>query len=114
MFPSPKASKDHIVDLTVTKVLNEMGETGRTHGLRTSFRTWVQDTEAASYEVAETALAHVIGNKVERAYARSDLLERRRTLMQQWADYVTQKEEAVAKLPEANVTFVSRRFPGVA
>ena len=59
-----------------------IGETGRPHGFRTSFRTWVQDTNAGTYDVAETALGHLIGNKVERSYARSDLLDQRRILMQ--------------------------------
>ncbi|EAQ45164.1 putative integrase dna protein [Roseobacter sp. MED193] len=66
--------------------------------MRTSFRTWVQDSDAASYDVAETALAHIIGGKVERAYARSDLLDRRRILMQKWADFVTGAEAKVVPL----------------
>lgn len=66
-----------------------MGEPWRPHGLRTTFRTWVQDTDACSYEVAETILAHSIGAKVERSYARSDLLDRRRPVMDAWARHVT-------------------------
>jgi hypothetical protein len=50
----------------VAKGLNEIGEAGRPHGFRTSFRTWVQDTEAATFDVAETALAHIVGGKAER------------------------------------------------
>ena len=71
------------------KRLNEMGERGRPHGMRTSFRTWVQDTDACSWDVAETVLGHSIGNKIERSYARSDLLDRRRLIMEAWADFVT-------------------------
>lgn len=87
-----------VTDVAVAKVLNKLGEVGRLHGFRTSFRTWAQDTEAASYDVAETALGHVLGSKVERAYARSDLLEKRRILMQRWADFVTQSEAKSAHL----------------
>lgn len=77
-----------VTDAALSKFMKENREPGRPHGLRTSFRTWVQDTDATSWEVAETILAHVIGNKVERSYARSDLLDRRRVVMQAWADAV--------------------------
>ncbi len=56
--------------------------------MRTSFRTWVQDTDACGYEVAETVLGHIVGGKVERSYARSDLLDRRRVVMEAWAAHV--------------------------
>ena len=85
-------------DRSVEKALDDIEEDGRPHGLRTAFRSWVQDTEAASYDVAETALGHIIGNKVERSYARSDLLDQRRILMQKWADFVTGAEAKVVKL----------------
>lgn len=97
LFPSPRVDKG-VSDVAMSKVLNTLKEKGRVHGFRSSFRTWVQDNEAAAYEVAETALAHTIGNKVERAYARSDLLERRRILMQKWSDFVTQAESNVVRL----------------
>ncbi len=70
-------------------ILDRMEEPGRPHGFRSSFRTWTQDVDACSWEVAETVLGHTVGNKVERAYARSDLLERRRIVLEQWADHVT-------------------------
>ncbi len=74
--------------------LDHMNEAGRPHGFRTSFRTWVQDTDACSWEVSETVLGHTVGNKVERSYARSDLLERRRTVMEAWARHVTGQQSA--------------------
>lgn len=70
------------------KRLTVLGADGRPHGFRTTFRTWCQD-HGVSWEVAETALGHTIGNRIERSYARSDLLERRRPVMQAWADFVT-------------------------
>lgn len=78
-----------ITDVSLEKRMNDMGEPGRPHGFRTSFRTWVQDTDACTFDVAETILAHTIGGKVERSYARSDMLERRRPVMQAWSDYVS-------------------------
>jgi integrase len=60
------------------------------HGFRTSFSTWAAD-RGADLEVRETCLAHKFGNAVMRSYQRSDLFERRRELMQTWADHVTGK-----------------------
>jgi integrase len=58
------------------------------HGFRTSFRTWCSDVAHVPFEVAEACLSHKIGSAVSRAYARSDMLERRRPVMQAWASYV--------------------------
>ena len=55
------------------------------HGLRSSFRDWAAEETDHPREVIEAALAHVVPNKVESAYARSDLFERRRRLMDDWA-----------------------------
>ncbi len=97
LFPSSHANKS-ISDVAIHKTMNRLEETGRPHGFRTSFRTWVQDTNSASFDVAETALAHIVGNKVERTYARSDLLDQRRVVMQKWSDFVTGAEAKVVKL----------------
>ncbi|MFB9149511.1 tyrosine-type recombinase/integrase [Roseovarius ramblicola] len=83
------ANGNPVSDSGLSKLMRDMGEAGRPHGFRTSFRTWVQDTDAAPWDVSETILAHTIGGRVERSYARSDMLERRRPVMQAWADYVT-------------------------
>jgi integrase len=83
-------------DSAMSKFMRENGIPGKPHGFRTSFRTWVQDNDTASYEVAETILAHTIGGKTERAYARSDLLERRRKTMEDWARFVTGEVEPAA------------------
>ncbi|CAN7536784.1 tyrosine-type recombinase/integrase [Phyllobacterium sp. LjRoot231] len=58
------------------------------HGLRSSFRDWVGDATAFPRELAEHALAHRVGDETERAYRRSDALEKRRKLMVAWADFV--------------------------
>lgn len=57
------------------------------HGFRSTFRDWIAEETQHSSEVAEMALAHVIGNKVERAYRRGNLFEPRRRLMNDWADF---------------------------
>jgi integrase len=58
------------------------------HGFRSSFRDWCGECTAFPREVAEAALAHVVGNMVERSYRRGDALEKRRKLMQGWAGFV--------------------------
>lgn len=57
------------------------------HGFRSSFRDWAAEVSYFPHEVCEMALAHTIGNKAEAAYRRGDLFEKRRQLMQAWADY---------------------------
>lgn len=87
IFPGVR-EKTAISNAAVEKTLRTMDAPGTPHGFRTSFRTWVQETEACGYEVAEMVLGHRIGGIVERTYARSDLLEQRRAVMKNWAGYV--------------------------
>ena len=61
------------------------------HGFRSSFRDWAGNISSFPREVTETALAHVIGDKAEQAYRRSDALEKRRKLMEAWASYCEPK-----------------------
>ena len=91
LFPGRRGVSP-ITDRAIEKHLDELGEPGRPHGFRTAFRSWVQDTDACSWEVAETILGHIVGSRVERSYARSDLLERRRPVMEAWARFVTGEE----------------------
>jgi len=58
------------------------------HGFRSTFRVWVSEATNAPYEVAELSLSHKVGTSVGRAYARSDLLESRRVLMERWSQFV--------------------------
>ena len=67
------------------------------HGFRSTFRDWASEVAGAPREVAEMSLAHKVGSDVERAYARSDLLDKRRALMERWAQYVTGTEGKVVK-----------------
>ena len=89
VFPSPVRSRP-LSDMTLTKILRTVGlaERATVHGFRSSFRDWAAECTSATYAAMELSLAHHVGNAVERAYARSDLLEQRRALMDQWAEYV--------------------------
>ena len=60
------------------------------HGFRSTFRDWCAEMTNFPRELAEASLAHVLENKVEAAYQRGDLLEKRRRLMAAWADYCAQ------------------------
>ena len=74
-------------DSTISKLIRENGIAAVPHGFRSSFRDWCGECSGAPREVAEAALAHAVGG-VEGAYARSDLFERRRMLMQAWSEYL--------------------------
>ena len=76
-------------NMSMAAVLKRMKVQVTVHGFRSTFRDWVAEETDHSHEVAEMALAHTISNRVEAAYRRGDLLERRRRLMQQWDDYCT-------------------------
>ena len=71
-------------------LLRELGIAAVPHGFRSTFRDWAGEETDHPREVIEAALAHVVRNRVEAAYARSDLFERRRVLMNDWARYLAQ------------------------
>ena len=73
---------------TLPKMLQYVGVAAVAHGFRSSFRDWAAEETDHPREVIEAALVHVIQNKVEAAYARSDLFERRRRLMDDWSAYL--------------------------
>lgn len=87
VFPSARGKK--LSEMTLPKMLKDNGISTTVHGFRTSFKTWAMEQTDTPWAVGEAALAHAIGNATEQAYARSDLFERRRTLMQEWGDYAT-------------------------
>ena len=84
----PSVTGKPLSDATLSKLLREQGIQGVPHGFRSSFRDWCGET-GQPREVAEACLAHAVRSKVEAAYARSDLLNRRRVLMQAWAEYLS-------------------------
>jgi integrase len=77
-----------ISDMAMTMLLRRMTRGDITvHGFRSTFRDWAAEQTSCPNHVAEMALAHTIGDKVEAAYRRGDLLSRRRELMDDWARY---------------------------
>lgn len=97
VFPGMRSGRP-MSDMTMSKLIKELGYPVDIHGFRTSFRTWVQEQTNTAHEVAERALAHKTNNKVEAAYARSDLFEKRRRLMDTWASYLSDEPAKVVQL----------------
>lgn len=89
VFPGERPGKP-LSNMAMMMFLRRLKVTGITvHGFRSSFRDWCGDATSFPRELAEAALAHQIGSEVERAYRRADALEKRRKLMQAWADYLS-------------------------
>lgn len=87
VFPGQKENRP-LSGMAMEMVLRRMKiENATVHGFRSSFRDWAGNETAYPRDLAETALSHVMGDKAEQAYRRSDALERRRELMQAWANY---------------------------
>jgi integrase len=106
VFPSVSRGKDGKARpqsvMVFKSLFKRMGREGfTTHGFRSTFRDWCGESAKADREVAEAALSHAVGNDVERAYARSDLFERRRTLMDAWAAFATGNSGTVTRLVRA-------------
>lgn len=74
-------------NMAMSMLLRRMVPNVTVHGFRSSFRDWAAEVSAFPHEVCEMALAHTIPNKAEAAYRRGDLLEKRRELMEDWADH---------------------------
>ena len=88
VFPSCRSKTLH--HATFNQLLRGLRIAAVPHGFRSSFRDWAAEQTSAPHAVMEAALAHQVSNKVEAAYFRSDLLNKRRELMQHWADYLAQ------------------------
>ena len=91
VFEGQKRHKP-LSNMAMLMLLRRMDVEGVTvHGFRSTFRDWASEVANVPSEVAEMSLAHTVGSNVERAYARSDLLEKRRELMGRWSDYVSRR-----------------------
>ncbi len=84
VFPSSVNWTKQMSDMTLLQALKRLGETCTIHGYRSSFRNWTAEKTSYPRDVCEMALAHSLENKVEAAYKRTDLLEKRRLLMKDW------------------------------
>lgn len=93
IFPGQRAGKP-LSNMSLEMVLRRMKAEGVTvHGFRSAFRDWCGDRTSFPREVAEAALAHVAGDATERAYRRGDALEKRRKLMNAWAEFCASSKE---------------------
>lgn len=90
IFPSPTKRTKSLSTGAFDKRIEVLGLSGKVtaHGFRSTFRDWAAEETNFANEIVEMALAHAIKNEVEAAYRRGDLLEKRRLLMQAWADYL--------------------------
>ena len=86
VFPSVRGRR--LSDATISKMVRELGIGAVPHGFRSSFRDWAAECADAPREVCELALAHVNSDRVEAAYRRTDLFERRRELMEEWSAFL--------------------------
>jgi integrase len=101
VFPGGKPGKA-LSNMAFLMLLRRMKREDLTaHGFRSTFRTWAAERTSFPREVIEAALAHTVGNKVEAAYQRGDLFEKRRRLMDAWAQFCSSKP---AEKPQSNVT----------
>lgn len=99
VFPGTKHGRP-LSDMTLSKLVKELGFEADVHGFRTSFRTWAQEQTNFPREVAEAALAHKVGDAAEQAYARSDLFEKRLKMMEAWAAYLAVRRAEIVKLAQ--------------
>ena len=86
VFPGQKLNKP-LSNMAFDMTLRRMGVPVTAHGFRSSFRDWAAEATSYPNEVAEMALAHVVANRVEAAYRRGDLLEKRREIMNDWSAF---------------------------
>jgi len=98
VFPSPRSGKA-LSDSALGKVLKDMGVNATCHGFRSGFRDWCAESTSYPNHVAEMALAHAIGDKVEAAYRRGDLFEKRSKLMEAWSTYCATPSSAGKVVP---------------
>jgi integrase len=88
-----------IVAMSLRNALERHAGEGLTvHGLRSTFRTWADEETNYERELKEIALAHAVGDAVERAYARSDMIEKRRRMMSAWAGFLSRSSAAGAEV----------------
>ena len=94
VFPSARGKQ--LADARLSKLLAQLEIRAVPHGFRSSFRDWASERTNHPREVVEAALAHVVRNQTEAAYARSDLFDRRRKLMTDWMLYLDPKRGQMA------------------
>ena len=126
----PAARDGMLSDMTLLKVMKSLHATeikaGRAgwvddetgvpavpHGLRSTFRTWVSECTSYPLEMGEVALAHSVGDKTQKAYDRGDMIDRRRSMMNDWANYLTGKQAADAQADPLTAAIETLRATGL-
>jgi len=99
LFPSVK--KGVISDATMARLMERSEMTARPHGFRSSLRDWMAEATDTPETIAEYTLGHTVGNKVERAYRRTDFLEPRRKLLERWANHVMGRGGQILQIARA-------------
>jgi integrase len=94
VFPGYRAGTQLSVSSLLTALKTAGGGEATVHGFRSTLRDWAAERTTISREVAEMALAHVIGDKVEAAYRRGELMKKRAAMMEQWARFITTQKSA--------------------
>jgi integrase len=97
VFPS-RDPRQHLSGWAMYGCLKHMGTDATVHGFRSTFRDWAGDYTSFPREIAEAALSHLVGDEAERAYRRSDALERRRAMMAAWERFCLQGRSNVVQL----------------
>jgi integrase len=102
IFPSVRSNRP-VSRMALVRLLRQIGRDETLHGFRSSFRSWAAERTNFPREIAEQALSHAIGDAVERAYQRGDLLGRRRQLMNAWERY------CAAPTPDTGIVKFAKR-----
>ena len=102
IFPSPKGGRV-LTDSTISKIMRDMRKNGEfsskgvPHGFRSSFRDWAAEQTNYPEELRKVATMHAVGDAVQQAYQRTDLLEKRRNLMRDWANFLDKTKSKSTK-----------------
>ena len=94
VFPSNRGKGKFLSDMTLSQLMHRMRENGKLkgagvpHGFRSSFRDWAAEQTSYSDEIRKAASGHTVGDSVHQAYQRTDLLDKRRRLMNDWANFL--------------------------
>jgi integrase len=98
IYPAPR-TRGPMADMALLQVVRRMGVDAVPHGFRSTFRDWCAERTNFPRDVAEMALAHTIGDKVEAAYRRGDLMQKRTQLMQAWAKFCSTVQPSGVAVP---------------
>jgi integrase len=97
VFPSPRGKV--LSDMTLLMIVRRLGAPATPHGMRSTFKDWASEMTSHPRELIEVALAHVPGDSSEMAYWRGDVLERRRQLMEDWAQFISRPFKSGSVVP---------------